>query len=285
MIENKRKIELVVLSDIHLGTYGCQAKEVLRYLKGIKPERLILNGDIIDIWQFSKRFWPNSHMKVVKQIIGMTAKGTQVYYVTGNHDETLRKFAGTKMGNLELVNKLELNVSGTRMLFFHGDVFDVIMKHSKWIAKLGAIGYNSLIQINVLISFFSKLLGRRKVSISRRIKDNVKSAVKYINNFEETVANYAIQKGFDYVICGHIHHPEIREISNTKGKKVTYLNSGDWIENLSALEYNKKKWSIYYYNQDEKMKNATNENDDHDGIDMKMKNKELFKLMVKEFQD
>jgi Uncharacterized protein conserved in bacteria len=189
------------------------------------------------------------------------------------------------MGNLELVNKLELNVSGTKMLFFHGDVFDVIMQHSKWLAKLGAIGYSSLIQINVFISFISKLLGKQKVSISRRIKDNVKSAVKYINNFEETAANYAILKGFDFIICGHIHHPEIREISNTKGRRITYLNSGDWIENLSALEYNKKKCSIYYYNQDENMKKAINENDDHDGIDMKMKNKELFKLMVKEFQD
>ncbi|GAB3196982.1 UDP-2,3-diacylglucosamine pyrophosphatase LpxH [Pontibacter aydingkolensis] len=244
----KRKVEVVVISDVHLGTYGCHAKELLAYLKSIKPGTVILNGDIIDIWQFSKSYWPASHMRVVKHLMGLIAKGTKVYYITGNHDEMLRKFVGLKLGSFQIVNKLVMEMDGKRAWMFHGDVFDVTMQHSKWLAKLGAHGYDLLILLNRMVNFFCLKLNREKVYLSRNIKNRVKSAVKFINNFEKTASDIAISTGYDYVVCGHIHQPELREITNEEGS-VTYLNSGDWIENLTSLEYNKGAWSLYKFRE------------------------------------
>lgn len=249
MGKKKREVELVVLSDIHLGTYGCHAEELLRYLKSIRPKKLILNGDIIDMWQFSKRYWPKSHMQVVKHITGLLAKNTKVVYLTGNHDEMLRKFAGFKLGSFRIDNKVVLKLNGKRAWFFHGDVFDVTMQHSKWLAKLGAIGYDTLIVINAVTNWCLNKLGRDKISLSKRVKDSVKSAVKFINNFEVTAADIAISNQYDYVICGHIHQPEHRKIITEKGE-VVYLNSGDWIENLTALEFDGQDWKIYRYSED-----------------------------------
>ncbi len=240
----KRPVEILVLSDIHLGTYGCHAKELLQYLKSVKPAMIILNGDIIDIWQFSKKYFPESHMKVLRKIMKFVSSDTPVYYLTGNHDELLRKFADFELGSLQLKNKLLLNIDGKKAWIFHGDVFDVTMQYSKWLAKLGAIGYDSLIHINILINWFLQKFGKEKMSLSKKIKNSVKNAVKFINDFENTAAEIAIEKGYDFVICGHIHQPEIKKIKTEKGE-VTYLNSGDWIENLSALEYNNGEWSIF----------------------------------------
>lgn len=245
----KRDVELVVLSDIHLGTYGCHAEELLRYLKSIRPGKLILNGDIIDMWQFSKRYWPKSHMQVVKHITGLLTKNTKVIYLTGNHDEMLRKFSGFKLGSFRIENKLVLRLGQKSAWFFHGDVFDVTMKNSKWLAKLGAVGYDSLILINASVNWCLTRIGRDKISLSKRIKDKVKTAVKFIHDFEKTAADIAIDNQYDFVICGHIHKPEISTIQTEKGK-VVYMNSGDWIENLTALEYNDGAWSIYRYNDD-----------------------------------
>ena len=167
----KRKVDLVVISDVHLGTYGCHAKELSKYLKSIKPKQLILNGDIIDIWQFSKRYWPKSHMQVVKQLSHMMAKGVKVQYVTGNHDEMLRKFVGFKMGGLKIVNKIVMNLDGKQAWIFHGDVFDVTMQHAKWLTKLGAIGYDTLILINSTVNFILERFGKEKISISKKIKN------------------------------------------------------------------------------------------------------------------
>ena len=240
----KRPVDILVLSDIHLGTYGCHAKELLQYLKSVKPGIIILNGDIIDIWQFSKKYFPESHMKVLRKIMKFVSSDTPVYYLTGNHDELLRKFADFELGSLQLKNKLLLNIDGKKAWIFHGDVFDVTMQYSKWLAKLGAIGYDSLIHINTLINWFLQKFGKEKMSLSKKIKNSVKNAVKFINDFENTAAEIAIEKGYDFVICGHIHQPEIKKIKTEKGE-VTYLNSGDWIENLSALEYNNGEWSIF----------------------------------------
>jgi UDP-2,3-diacylglucosamine pyrophosphatase LpxH len=284
MKKNRRKLELVVISDVHLGTYGSQAKELNHYLQSIKPEILVLNGDIIDFWQFSKRYWPSAHMKVVKSIFNLAAKGTLVYYITGNHDEILRKFAGIRMGNIEIVNKLELDLNGIKTWFFHGDVFDVIMQHSRWLAKLGAIGYDSLIMVNVFISFFARLIGKGKVSVSKKIKENVKTAVRYIGNFETTAAALAIQKGYQAIVCGHIHHPEIKEIVLPKGGRIMYMNSGDWIENLSSLEYNKGTWVIYNYQQYESIDNVQVDIEDPDYDLLDMDTKDIFKRMLDEFQ-
>lgn len=250
----KRKIDILVLSDIHLGTYGCHAKELLHYLKTIKPKTVILNGDIIDIWQFSKSYWPKSHMQLVKHIMGWMSKGTKIWYITGNHDEMLRKFAGFKMGSFRIVNKLVLDLDNDKKAwFFHGDVFDVTMQHSKWLAKLGAVGYDTLILINRVVNFISeRIFHKGKISLSKKIKNSVKSAVSFINNFEQTAADIAISNEYDYVVCGHIHQPEMKEIENDQGK-VMYLNSGDWIENLTALEYTNGEWVLYKFDEKDKV--------------------------------
>ena len=168
MKQEKRPVEILVLSDVHLGTYGCHAKELVRYLKSIKPSTVILNGDIIDIWQFSKNYWPKSHMRVIKILLNWATKGVKIHYITGNHDEMLRKFVGFKMGSLKIANKLILKLeNGKKAWFFHGDVFDVTMQHSKWLAKLGAIGYDLLILVNRACNFISeKILKRGKISLS-----------------------------------------------------------------------------------------------------------------------
>lgn len=246
-IMSKRKLKLAVLSDIHLGTYGCQAKAVNKYLKSIEPEILVLNGDIIDIWQFSKHYWPKSHMKVVQRIFKMLGNGTKIYYLTGNHDEMLRKFTDFNLGNLEVLNKLVLELDGKKAWFFHGDVFDITMKHSKWLAKLGAVGYDFLIILNSIANFISeKILRRGRLSFSQKVKQGFKSAIKFIDDFEDTAVQVAIEKKYDYVICGHIHHPIIKNFPTDYGT-ITYLNSGDWVENLTALEYNNGNWSLYQH--------------------------------------
>lgn len=245
----KREVELVVISDIHLGTYGCHAEELLKYLKSISPQKLILNGDIIDMWQFNKRYWPKSHMQVVKHITGLLAKGTKIIYLTGNHDEMLRKFSGFRIGSFHILDKIVVKLNGKRAWIFHGDVFDVTMQYSKWLAKLGAFGYDTLILINTFFNWVLTKMGREKISLSKRVKDSVKSAVKFINDFEVTAAEIAISNEYDYVVCGHIHQPEMRTVVTEKGD-VLYLNSGDWIENLTALEYNDKEWKIYKYGDD-----------------------------------
>jgi UDP-2,3-diacylglucosamine pyrophosphatase LpxH len=243
----KRKVDLVVISDIHLGTYGCHAEEVLTYLQSIDPGELILNGDIVDIWQFSKRYWPASHMAVVEYLLHLVSTGTPVHYLTGNHDEMLRRFAGFKMGTFQIANKLVKTLpDGKRAWFFHGDVFDVTMQNSKWLAKLGGWGYDALIVLNRGVNNILKGLGRDPFSLSKKIKNSVKSAVSFISDFETIAAEMAVYHGYDFVVCGHIHQPEMRKIATPKGE-VTYLNSGDWIENLTALEYHDGRWELYHF--------------------------------------
>lgn len=243
----KRPLDICVVSDVHLGTYGCHAKELNKYLKKINPKVLILNGDIIDIWQFSKRYWPESHMKVIQRIVKMINNGTQVYYLTGNHDEMLRRFANFELNNFKIDNKLVLEMDGKKMWFFHGDVFDITMKHSKWLAKLGGWGYDLLILLNRFVNFISvNILRQGKISLSKKIKRGVKQAIKFVDDFEQTAVEIAIDNGYDYVACGHIHQPVIKDVTTAKGK-VTYLNSGDWVENLTALEYVNGDWKIFNF--------------------------------------
>ncbi|MCR1024331.1 UDP-2,3-diacylglucosamine diphosphatase [Cellulophaga baltica] len=245
----KRKIDVVVVSDVHLGTYGCHADELISYLSSIQPKKLILNGDIIDIWQFSKRYFPPSHLKVLKKIIGMASNGVEVTYITGNHDEMLRKFSDTSIGYVSIVDKLVLDLNGKKTWFFHGDVFDASIQNAKWLAKLGGYGYDFLILINRFMNWCLTRMGREKYSLSKRIKNSVKGAIKYVNDFEKTAADLAIENGYDYVVCGHIHQPK-KELYENKNGACTYLNSGDWVENLTALEYSFKRWKVYHYNND-----------------------------------
>jgi UDP-2,3-diacylglucosamine pyrophosphatase LpxH len=245
----KRPLDVAVISDIHLGTYGCRAKELVNYLKSIAPNILILNGDIIDGWQFSKRYFPTAHMMVIKEIMQFITSGTRVFYITGNHDEILRRYADIHVGNFTLTDKLVLEIDNKMTWVFHGDVFDNTTKGSaKIFAKLGSTGYGMLILFNRFVNYFLKLAGRERISFSKKIMSSVNKAVSKINDFEQIAAELAIEKKYDYVICGHIHQPQKRVVETANGK-VTYLNSGDWVEHLTALEYHHNEWTIFEYNE------------------------------------
>lgn len=271
----KRPVELAVISDLHLGMRGCRAAEVLRYLKSIDPEILVLNGDIIDVWQFKKKYFPAAHMQVVRELLGMIARQKTIYYVTGNHDEVFRRFKGFETSNFKIVNKVVLPLDGKKAWFFHGDVFDVTMQHSKWLAMLGGKGYDALIWFNHLINTVSHALGKGRISLSKKVKESVKSAVKYINHFEETAAEIAIRNGFDFVVCGHIHQPANRIVKTDDGE-VTYLNSGDWVENCTALEYNQGEWRIHWQEEVAAPENTEDEI-------MARSTKDLFQELLVEF--
>jgi UDP-2,3-diacylglucosamine pyrophosphatase LpxH len=246
---NKRKLDAVVLSDVHLGTYGCHATELITYLRSIDPKLLVLNGDIVDIWQFRKHYFPAAHMQVIKEIFSLMSKGTEIVYITGNHDESLRRYSGLRLGNFRLEDKLVIDMDGQRTWIFHGDVFDATTKGSaKLIAKLGGHGYDILILVNRAINWILKSIGREKMSLSKKVKNSVKKAVSWIGDFEQTAAELAIENQYSTVICGHIHQPQIRTVETDKGS-VVYMNSGDWIENLTSLEYNEGQWEIYQYDE------------------------------------
>ena len=253
----KRYVEVAVIYDVHLGTYGCHAKELNQYLKSINPRILILNGDIIDIWQLSKNYFPADHFKVIRRILKLMASGTQVYYITGNHDEFLRKFNDLHLGNFRILNQLTLRINNENIWFIHGDVFDASINHAKWLAKLGGKGYDYLIVVNRWINKFLKTIGREKVSISQKVKNRVKKASMHISNFENQVGDFALKNNYQYVVCGHIHEPVIKKL-NHNDKTINYLNSGDWVENLTSLEYNLSKWTLYKHQLD---------NEAHDDIE------------------
>ncbi|WP_127128696.1 UDP-2,3-diacylglucosamine diphosphatase [Pseudoflavitalea rhizosphaerae] len=245
----KRPVDVVVISDVHLGTYGCRAKELVAYLKSITPNILILNGDIIDCWQFSKRYFPSSHMAVIKEVLNMMMQGTRVFYITGNHDEQMRRYSDFQLSNFTLTDKLVLEIDNKMTWIFHGDVFDNTTKGgAKLLAKLGSNGYGALILFNRLVNRILKSFGREKLSISKKVMAEVNKAVVRINDFEMIAAELAIDKKYDYVICGHIHQPQKRVVKTEKGE-VIYLNSGDWVEHLTALEYQQGEWKIFEYDE------------------------------------
>lgn len=246
----KRELDIVIISDVHLGTYGCHAKELLNYLKSIKVHTLILNGDFIDMWQFSKRYFPKEHLEVIQRILKMAARGVKVYYITGNHDDALRRFSDFSSGNIHLRDKLLLKLKDKTYWIFHGDVFDVFIKYSPFIARLGGKGYDLLILINRLVNKIRMSFGMSRMSFAQKIKYGVKEAVKFISDFEETAIKLAAEDDYDYVVCGHIHRPTMRKVE-VDGKEVNYLNSGDWVESLTALEYKWGKWSLYEYDESE----------------------------------
>lgn len=245
-MSSRRHLPAVVLSDLHLGTFGCHARELLAYLKSIQPDVLILNGDIIDIWNFKKSYFPKSHFKVVKRLITMAQKGTEIYYITGNHDEMLRRFADADLGRIHLRNQMVLQFDDVKTWIFHGDIFDASIQNARWLAKLGGWSYDLLIWLNRWLNVLLERLGREKYSLSKVIKDSVKKAVKYVGDFELAAAEMAVRKGYGRVICGHIHQPQMRSI-HVADREIEYLNSGDWIENLTALEWDGSAWSLYQH--------------------------------------
>ena len=244
-----RHLDLVVISDVHLGTYGCHAKELLKYLKSIKPRILVLNGDIIDIWAFKKKYFPKSHLEVIRRILQMASNETRVYYIPGNHDDLMRRFEGAVLGPIQVRNQIVLQLKGKKYWFFHGDVFDASVRISPLLAKLGGKSYDYLIRINRLVNQIREKLGKEKMSFSKTIKEKVKRAAKFIGDFEQLAIDAGIQSDMDGVVCGHIHIPQKRVIKSDGGEML-YLNSGDWVENLCSLEFNDGIWSIYRYEKD-----------------------------------
>ena len=242
----KRKVKVAVISDVHLGFIGCKAKELNKYLNSIEPEILVINGDLIDIWQFRSYYFPNSHTRVIERIFSFISSGVKVFCLTGNHDELLRRYSGLKLGNLILEDKVVLTLDGKKHWFFHGDVFDVSMQGSRWLAKLGTTGYEILILINKLVNIILETLGRPKTSFSQQVKKATKKGIKMLSNYELTAAEIALDEGYDVVLNGHTHIPCIKQITTERGS-VMYMNSGDWVENMTALEYNDGKWELVWY--------------------------------------
>ncbi|WP_372755184.1 UDP-2,3-diacylglucosamine diphosphatase [Mariniflexile sp.] len=245
----KRKIEIAVISDVHLGSNVCNARNLLNYLNSIAPKKLILNGDIVDGWQLKNRYFPKSHLKVIKTIMNMAANGVEVIYITGNHDELFRKFSNSTIVNIRIVDKLVLDLNGKNAWFFHGDVFDVSLQNGKWLAKLGSYGYKLLTKLNRIVNWYLERIGKERFSLSDKANKNKKETTKHVTKFEKVVSDLAIENGYDYVVCGHIHQPKMVYMENKHGKTM-YLNSGDWIENFTALEYQFKRWKIYHYDKD-----------------------------------
>lgn len=245
----KRELDIVVISDVHLGTYGCHALELNNYLKSIEPRTLVLNGDIFDMWNFRKSYFPKEHMEVVRRLLKMAVNGTKVYYLTGNHDDVLRKFGEISLGLIHLRNKLVFQVDGKTHWVFHGDVFDPSIQGARWLAKLGGQGYDLLIRINRIINQVRKLFRLRPASFSARVKKGVKGALRFIGDFEDIAIQMAAENGYDSVICGHIHQPQIRDVLAKNGQTVRYMNSGDWVEHLTALECKAGNWELYEYHK------------------------------------
>ena len=273
----KRNLDILVISDLHLGTYGSEADEVLAYLDSINADKIVINGDFVDIMLFNKRFWPSSHMKVIKYFLDLISQGKEIYYVTGNHDELMRKFLNFKIQNFKIVNQIVLDTAKGKVWIFHGDVFDFSIQ-TQWLTKLAGFLYDYMIIFNSWINKkIMRPLGRKRLNFSKTIKSNVKTAVQYFANFEMKAAEVAQKNGYKYVVCGHIHTPKI-ESFNINGEEVIYMNSGDWLESLSSLEYADNKWSIYMHKRTEQ------EYKGDDDSRIEMTNKELYKDLVAEFK-
>lgn len=240
-------VEVTVVSDLHLGTYACRAKEFAAYLKSIHTRLLILNGDIIDGWQFSKRYFPQDHIAAIKEIFSHLSKGTRVVYITGNHDEIMRRYSDLELGNFTLTDKIAIELNGKKTWVFHGDVFDhTTTNQAKFWGKLGSNGYAALLAFNRAINFISKIFGKEKLSLSAKIMEQFNKRFVKIDEYERKIGELAIEKNFDTVICGHIHQPKKRIITSDKGS-VCYLNSGDWMEHMTSLEYYDNEWHLYTF--------------------------------------
>ena len=246
-IVDRKVYRTVVVSDIHLGTKYSKVRQVSDFLASVDCERLILNGDTIDGWQLQKnnyQYWGSEQARFFRIIMKMVEKhGTQVYFLRGNHDDFLDRIIPMQMGPLSIQKDMILESGGKKYFVTHGDVFDSITSNMKWLAKLGDVVYNFLLFINVVYNRIQSWRGKPYYSFSQEIKAKVKKAVSNASNFDKMLTDMARTKGCDGVICGHIHRPEDRIIDG-----IHYLNSGDWVETLSALaEDYDGKWNIVYY--------------------------------------
>lgn len=248
----KRELDICIISDVHLGSYGCHAKELNKYIKSINPKKLILNGDIFDGYVFNKRYFPKSHFEFVRNVLTLIKKGCEVYYISGNHDDFIRNFEEITLLNFYKVDKLVMEIDGKKYWIFHGDVFDISMQGriGKFISRLGGRCYDILILFNKFLNIMLKIIGKNPYSLSKKIKGSVKNAVIYLRDFEKISCEHAIKQGYDYVVNGHTHKSEIKIYKDSNGE-VIYMNSGDWVENLTSLEYYNKEWKVYKYNEND----------------------------------
>ncbi|MHA3977779.1 UDP-2,3-diacylglucosamine diphosphatase [Halovulum sp. GXIMD14794] len=222
----------IFISDIHLGTRGCQAELLLRFLSRHDAETIYLIGDIFDGWKLRRGWhWPETHNDVVQAFLDKARLGTRIIYIPGNHDEIMRGYLGTHFGEIEVVADAEFTArDGKKFLVTHGDQYDVIVMNAKWLARLGDRAYNFLIWLNPRINQVRRLWSGQYWSLSKWAKQQVKQAVNFIGEYEEVLADDARRGGFDGVICGHIHHANIRQID-----EITYVNTGDWVESCTAI--------------------------------------------------
>ncbi|MGE4064584.1 MAG: UDP-2,3-diacylglucosamine diphosphatase [Rhodospirillaceae bacterium] len=230
------------ISDIHLGTRGCKADFLLDFLKQTESEKLYLVGDIIDGWRLKKNwFWPQAHNDVVQKVLRKARKGTEVIFIPGNHDSFGRDFLDHEFGQIKVLrDDIHVTASGQRFLVMHGDECDGVMKYAKWLAILGDHAYVAALTLNNWYNALRRMMGLPYWSLSKYLKHKVKNAVQFISNFEETMARMAHDRGADGVVCGHIHHAEIRSIEG-----IAYLNDGDWVESCTALaEHYDGRWEI-----------------------------------------
>jgi UDP-2,3-diacylglucosamine pyrophosphatase LpxH len=226
------RVRTVWISDLHLGTPGCQAMALLDFLKSVDCHTLYLVGDIIDGWQLRRSwYWPQSHNDVVQKLLRKARKGTRVVFVPGNHDEFARHFVSHSFGGIEVVDDcMHITANGKRLWVTHGDLFDGVIQCAKWLAYVGDWSYEFSLKVNRWFNRARARVGLPYWSLSRYLKHRVKRAVSYVNDFEQAVAREAAKRGAHGVVCGHIHHAEIREIDG-----VLYCNDGDWVESLTAL--------------------------------------------------
>lgn len=228
----RTRYRTVFISDIHLGTAGCNAEMLLDFLKSIECETLYLVGDIVDGWQLRKGwYWPAAHNDVVRCVLKMAKRGAHVVYVPGNHDELFRDFTGLNFGDVEVVPEdIHTTADGRRLLVLHGDQFDNVVLYHKWLAFLGDSAYVMLLKSNVAVNWVRRKFGLPYWSLAAYMKKRVKNAVSFISRYEEAVAQAAAERHVDGVVCGHIHSAEIRQFGD-----VTYYNDGDWVESCTAL--------------------------------------------------
>ena len=232
MARDRPGFRAIFISDVHLGTPGCQAGPLLEFLRAHQSESLYLIGDIIDGWQLRRRWhWPQSHNDVVQKILRQARKGCRVVFVPGNHDEFARGFLGNRFGGVEVVeDAVHTTADGRRLWITHGDHFDGVIQCAKWLAYVGDHAYEFVLKLNRHVNRWRARLGLPYWSLSAYLKHKVKKAVNYVSDFESAVAAEARRRGLDGVVCGHIHHAEIRTIGGT-----LYCNDGDWVESRSAL--------------------------------------------------
>ena len=228
----KRRYRTIWISDVHLGTRGCNAAMLVDFLRSVECETLYLVGDIVDGWRLRKSwYWPDSHNEVVRRVLKMAHRGTRVIFIVGNHDEMLRDYAGLSFGGVELaLEAVHQTADGRRLLVTHGDSFDGVVLCARWLAVMGDHAYEFLLRSNSVLNAVRRRLKLPYWSLSAHLKRKVKNAVQYITSFEEAVARAAEERGLDGVICGHIHTAEIRTIG-----AITYYNDGDWVESCTAL--------------------------------------------------